>query len=108
MAKASTVWRKRVASWRASGETAEQFSARHGFAPATLKWWASRLRRGESARPVLRVAQLVRAPEPAREPDRGVVVVEWLEARVRVTVERGADRDALVAVLGLVASRSDR
>ena len=29
-------WRRRVASWRASGQTAAEYSARHGAAVATL------------------------------------------------------------------------
>jgi hypothetical protein len=113
MPKASTVWRKRVSSWRASGETAEQFGARHGFAPATLKWWASQLRRGATSapaagRPVVRLAQLVRSPTAASVSGRGAVVVEWLEPRLRITVEAGADRDTLVMVLGLIAPRVER
>jgi hypothetical protein len=38
-------WKKRVASWRASGETAEKFSYGRPWSPKTLKWYGSKLRR---------------------------------------------------------------
>ena len=101
------MWQKRVSSWRASGETAAVFSARQGFSAHTLRWWSSRLGRGAST-PVVRMAQLVRSP--ARDPrgERGAIVVEGLDQRVRITIETGADRDALAVVLGVVGSRLDR
>ena len=43
MADAAT-WKRRTAEWRASGLTAREFAGRGGFAPATLTWWAWRLR----------------------------------------------------------------
>jgi hypothetical protein len=36
-------WRKRVAQWKKSGQTAEDFAAQEGLNPGTLRWWSSRL-----------------------------------------------------------------
>jgi hypothetical protein len=104
MADARTVWKQRVAKWRASGEKVEVFCARHGLSVSTLKWWAWRL--GREATPVVRVAQLVRSPatEP-RQPRGGAIIIEALDARVRVTVEPGPDRDTLAMVLAVLGRK---
>lgn len=96
-------WKKRVASWRASGETAEKFSEGRPWSPKTLRWWASRLGResASAATPVIRVAQLVRSPAV----ERGAVVVETLDARVRITIEAGAPAETVAAVLGILVPR---
>lgn len=101
-------WKKRVASWRASGQTAEEFSEGRPWSSKTLRWWSSRLKRegasaSASATPIVRIAQLVRPPAV----ERGAVVVEALDARVRVTVEAGAPPETVAAVLGIVV-REDR
>jgi hypothetical protein len=96
-------WKKRVASWRASGQTAEAFSEGRPWSPKTLRWYASRLGR-ERARappPIVRVAQLVRSPAV----ERGAIIVEALDARVRVTVEAGAPAETVAAVLGILLPR---
>jgi len=56
--------------------------------------------------PAVRMVQLVRSPVP-HEPGEtaGAIVVELLDARVRVTIDSGADLDAAVAVLELLTSR---
>ena len=101
MMDTKTQWQRRVASWRASGETAAEFSKRHGFAPATLRWYASRLKREEVARPVplVRMAQVIRAPGSVDGGRRGGVVVDLPEVRARITVEAGAERATLALVL---------
>lgn len=43
MSDTEETWKQRVASWRASGQTAEEFSAKQPWAASTLRWWASRL-----------------------------------------------------------------
>jgi hypothetical protein len=98
-------WKKRVASWRAGGETAEEFSEGRPWSPKTLRWWASRLgRRPETAAPVpvVRVAQLVRSSAPVERDRGGSIVVEALDARLRITIEVGAERDTVAAVLGVL------
>lgn len=95
-------WKKRVASWRASGQTAEEYSEGRPWSPKTLRWWSSRLGRdAASGPPIVRVAQLVRSPAA----ERGSVIVEALDARVRVTVEPGAPVDTVAAVLGILVPR---
>lgn len=102
MAQSDTkaTWRQRVASWRASGQTAEEFSGGREFSAATLRWWASRLRREPAA---VRVARVVRAPDPRRS--AGAVVVELRDVAARVTVEPGADRETLAMVVAVLAAR---
>ena len=51
--------------------------------------------------PVVRVAQVVRAPGV----DRGAVIVEALDVRVRITVEAGAPAETVATVLGIVLPR---
>lgn len=97
MADAET-WAKRVAAWRASGKTAAAFSSRDGYAPSTLRWWASRLGRREAA-----FVRVVTTPEPAAE---GVGAIEIEVRGVRVLVRAGFDRAALADVLEVIRSRS--
>lgn len=102
MSKTEAIWKERVARWRTSGETAEAFSAGRGWSPKTLRWWSSRLGR-DAAPPVVRMAQLIR---PAASGERaGVIVVELLEVRVRVTIDPGADRETVATILELLAVR---
>lgn len=107
MADTRNRWHKRVARWRASGETAEAFSAREGFAASTLRWWSSKLRR-ESAATSVAMVQLVRVPTvapPSARPAAGTVSVELLEARARVIVEPGVDAATLRTVLAALGVR---
>jgi len=106
----SAKWRKRVARWRASGETAAEFSAGQGFAASTLRWWSSRLGReagGRAATAMVRIAQLVRVPD-AVTARPSAVVIELLDASARITVETGVDRETLAAVLAAIDARSPR
>jgi hypothetical protein len=97
-------WKKRVASWRASGQTAEEFSKGRPWSLSTLRWWSSRLRREASSgtAPVVRVARLVRSSAPPPRERGGSIVVEVLDARLRITIEVGAERDTVAAVLGVL------
>jgi hypothetical protein len=105
MADTRTIWKQRVSSWRASGESAEGFAVGRGFAASTLKWWASKLR-GDST-PIIRMAQLVRSSRDEAR-GRGAVIVEGLDARVRITIEAGADRETVATVLAFACSPQDR
>ena len=103
MKDTKTTWRRRVASWRASGETAAKFSSRQGFAPTTLRWYASRLKREgvevAPAAPLVRMAQVIRSQAPGDGGRRGGIVVDLLDVRARITVEAGVERDTLALVL---------
>jgi len=107
MSGTSAIWKKRVAEWRASGQTAEAFSAGRGWSAQTLRWWSSRLGRKVQA-PVVRVAQLVRTTSSSDARGAGAVVVEDLDARLRITIEAGADREMVTTVLEVVAGWRDR
>lgn len=84
-------WAKRVAGWRASGQTAAEFAAGRGYAGSTLRWWASRL--GRERRAFVRVVA-----KPADAPS-GDGALEVEVGGVRVHVRAGFDRVALVALL---------
>jgi hypothetical protein len=99
MSDTAETWKKRVASWRASGETAESFSEGRPWKAQTLRWWASRLGREDAPTPVVRLAQLVRSA------DRGAVIVELLDSRVQVTVGADAPAETVAAVLGILMAR---
>jgi hypothetical protein len=91
-AKAETEarWRERVGEWRASGKKLAEFSEGQPYAASTLRYWASRLKRGEGQRFVRLV------PKSARESTGSELVIEVASARVRVA--RGFD----AALLGEV------
>jgi hypothetical protein len=108
MSDTKEIWKKRVASWRASGKTAEKYSAGRGWSAGTLLWWSSRLGR-EASPPAVRIAQLVRSPAPGSSGRPvGTIVVELLDVRVRITVDAGAARDTVMAVLESLTSRVTR
>ena len=103
MSDTAETWKRRVASWRASGETAEEFSEGRPWSPKTLRWYASRLgRERASSPPAVRMAQLVRASLPVEREPGGSIVVEALDARLRITIEAGAEPDTVAAVLGVL------
>lgn len=115
MADTKTIWRSRVAAWRASGKTAEKFSADQGFAVGTLRWWSSRLRHEGTGPSVassgIRLAKVVSSTEPAvavAPMRRGAIIIELPDARGRVVVEAGADRATLSTVLELLSKGDGR
>jgi hypothetical protein len=96
MADAKT-WAKRVADWRASGESAGAFAAGRGFAPSTLRWWASRLARDGRAG-LVRV--VTAAPPVAGRSRETAIEIELAGARVLVTPS--FDRAALADVVAVL------
>lgn len=95
MARSET-WAKRVAEWRASGQTADTFAAGRGFAGSTLRWWASHLGRRQPA-----LVRVVPASEAARDAS-----IELHVGSVRVVVRRGFDRALLADVLAVVREKA--
>ena len=91
-------WVARVAAWRSSGQTAAAFCNGKEFSPSGLRYWSSRLGRGEVGGEV-RMARVVRAV-PELSPIASPIVVEVGGARV--AVQRGFDQDALRAVLAVL------
>ena len=104
----------RVAEWKASGERAETFSRRGGYAASTLRWWASRLKRDmttSSASPLAPAAvTLARVVRTSTEPavTSRAIVLELLDAGVRVAVQPGADPTTLAMVLDVLRERGAR
>jgi hypothetical protein len=105
-------WVARVAEWKASGERAETFSRRGGYAASTLRWWASKLKRDMTTSatapaatpPAVTLARVVRTPaaEAAPEVPSRAIVLEVVDAGVRIAIEPGADPTTLAMVLGVL------
>ena len=91
-------WAARVAAWRASGQTAPEFCRGKEFSPGGLRYWSSRLGRGEVVSEV-RMARVVRAVAPT-ESSASPIVVEVGGARV--VVPQGFDPEALRAVFAVL------
>ena len=105
--EAKPTWQKRVARWKASGESAVAFGAREGIKVSALYRWSAKLKReppttGAGPTPV-RMMQLVRVP--ARSPTSGVII-DVPEMWVRVVVEPAFDRGTLAVVLDMLGVRS--
>jgi len=98
------LWVQRVSAWRASGERAETFSRRDGYAASTLRWWASKLKREMAALPVstpsaVRIARVIRTPSADASSAGQPITLDVPHAGVRIGVEAGADRATLAMVL---------
>jgi hypothetical protein len=104
MLDARAKWTKRVSDWRTSGETAQAFAARRGFTARSLRRWSSRLKRDVASAPpaVVRLAQLVRSRTSESAPRHSSILIELLDMHVRITVEPGADREALALTVALL------
>jgi len=92
--KTESLWRQRIADWRASGQSMDEFAAGRDFALATLRDWSSRLKRGAAPR---LVQPIVRPTRPGDPTDPGVRI-EVAGARTRVV--RGFDAFVLAEVVG--------
>ena len=94
---AAAKWTARVQAWRQSGLTARVFCQDKDFSDGGLRYWGSRIRRGEAAgaKPELRLSRIVGGTM-----GDSVETPIWVEAcGVRVEVRRGFDREVLRAVL---------
>jgi transposase-like protein len=121
-----------VADWRASGESAKAFSARHGLAANTLRWWALRLvrkygdapgvkpelepaptspRRLRRKRAKVRLAKVIKVATSTLSVSsgrQGVIAIELLDVRARITVELGVDRETLATVVQVLGGGEAR
>lgn len=111
----SNRWASRVAAWKASGLTSEDFCKGADFTPGGLRHWAYRLRKTRSrqrseerpAAPLVKVARVVRVPtrKIAQRAEEGIVrgaieepiIVEIGPARL--ALRRGFDREVLSTAL---------
>jgi hypothetical protein len=101
MSDARSFWKKHVAGWRASGETAQQYCERHGLSTNSLSGWASRLKRDEqTAEAAMRWAKVEVTTAASLRP----IVIRVRD--VHIDVERGFDADTLAAILAVLDRRS--
>jgi hypothetical protein len=111
-------WAERVAAWRASGKTSDEFSEGQPFTAGGLRHWAYRLgktRRRATSGPALRTVRLARVVRVARgavavargkaaTPYEAALAVEV--AGLRVIVPIGFDRRTLEQVLSAIEGLS--
>ncbi len=117
MTKTDT-WAARVAAWRASGQTSEDYCSDKDFTAGALRHWSSRLKRVRA----LRLARVVRRRgrprgsaaksrvETAAERDRDATsaTIEVSMGDVRVLVRDGFRRSTLLEVLAVLEERGVR
>jgi hypothetical protein len=117
MAEASE-WASRVAAWRSSGETSEEFCKGRDFTPGGLRHWAHRLgktrpynKRRTPARAEageirlarverVRIAAATHAPEESGDASLTIEL-----GAARVVVRSGFDHATLAAVLDVLDAR---
>ncbi len=129
MTKTDT-WAARVAAWRASGQTSEDYCSDKDFTAGALRHWSSRLKRVRAseleaaidAAPALRLARVVRRRgrqrasatkgrvETSAERDRDAMsaTIEVSMGEVRVLVRDGFRRSTLLEVLAVLEERGVR
>lgn len=93
--KTEKVWASRVAAWRTSGQTAAEFAVGKGFAPSTLRYWASKLKRKEPRDEAITFARVERVECPTRP---AVIVVGAAVIEVFADTDEVALAKALRAV----------
>jgi hypothetical protein len=106
MTGTETKWAERVAGWRASGQTASAFCKGKDFSASGLRYWISRLGKGEpegakpeAAKPVVRLARVVRGTRSGAAPETPILIEA---GGARVGVRRGFDAETLRAVLAVL------
>jgi len=123
----TTLWKKRVEAWRASGLTSTAFCADKGFTAGGLRHWAHRIKKmeGDSPTPPTEPVRLVRvvrvssppraarrrpsSARPAAAPAAGAAREPALTLEVeggRIGVAPGFDPKTLGAVLDVLSRRA--
>jgi hypothetical protein len=98
----AAAWAVRVAAWRASGLRASEFCRGEDYAPSTLQWWSSKLKRDAPPKPAVQIARVIRT-RSTEAPERGSpIVVEAVRSGACVFVDADADRAALCLVFELL------
>jgi len=102
-------WQDLVTKWRQSGQTAAKFMKGRGYAPATLKWWASRLKHStpsSSVAPSVSLVQVVTRPAGPTGSREGCSGVSLEVPGGRVVLAVGFDESTLSRVLDVIACRA--
>src|SRR5215831_9785026 len=116
MTPRTALWQERIAEWKASGLSAEQFCQDKEFTTSALRQWVYRFKREAEAAPktpesTVRVARVVRetmapvAPTRTAVPASEPLVVEIGGARI--SVRPGFDRATLGTVIELLTGSRD-
>jgi hypothetical protein len=103
-------WQDLSTRWKASGESSRVFAAREGVNAGTLKWWSAQLRReqekpADGAVAATTLVQVVRKSAAKSAIRTASVVIELLDAGIRISVEAGTDRSTLATVLDVLGAR---
>jgi hypothetical protein len=101
MTGTETKWAERVAGWKASGQTASAFCKGKDFSASGLRYWISRLGKGEpeEEKPEVRLARVVRRARPGAAVEIPILIEV---GGARVGVRRGFDPEVLRAVLDVL------
>jgi hypothetical protein len=104
MAKASE-WESRVASWRASGLTSNEYCKGRGYSPKSLLWWSCQLGRKRVETPSrtgsVRLARVIR-PTPSASTTTVLIEIDG----ARVAVSSGANAETLRVVFDALRART--
>ncbi len=102
-------WEERLAAWKASGEPAKEFAARHGWNPRTMVWWKSHLERKRSSPPAKkrRRARFARVVERGSDSLVGATAPLELVLASGCTLRfgRGSDLELVRAVVAVLERR---
>lgn len=122
------IWAERVAGWRASGLPSARYCEGKPFSAGGLRYWASRLQRGQPILPAKTAPRLARV-EVVRKIRRASVATAGLSDEasavasavpgggdelavecggMRVTIRPGFNRETLAAVLDILVARGGR
>ncbi len=105
-------WARRVAEWKASGQSSPAFCQGKDFTAGGLRHWAHRLEHGDPPRRRrVRLARVVRSRARAESRSPGGdhppdIVVEI--GGCRIVVRPGFDRATVAALVEVLAARSAR
>ena len=89
-----------IAEWERSGQTQQQFAARHGVSKHALGWWRWELKRRRQGTGAPQEA--IRLVEIARVGTGGTSFELHLANGIAVTVRAGFDRGTLTELLAVV------
>jgi hypothetical protein len=100
-------WAERVRRWRASGQTAAEFTRGKGYEPSTLRYWACMLNRRPAGAvkvtarsPAAPAVRMLRVRRVARAAEPMVVAV----GAARVEVPAGFDQSLLRAIIEAIGA----
>lgn len=111
MTERAKIWEKRVAVWRASGESAARYCAARGYTAQSLWRWAKRFDAQRnaptsSAMQLVRVDRVIASPTPPTVIETSAARLHVELGALRVAIAPGFDRATLVALLDVLEPRT--